>query len=310
LFDARSYTQNGPQTQEHPQGKQTMSHHAANQEVSVGASDSLILVISLTGFAVLASTLYFVLIRPSASADSDRHDGGGDGAGVPTYDQLKQAKVADLNRAQRRARARTIAKEETKELAAAAPVHISKQERQRAQRDIELRERRAEQEERARIQQAQLQQAALAKEQRDARKQQERTAQALADLEKWETFLKSDEPGKKKASMMTVAELIERLERDRTLDVGQVSLEFNVTEELVVRRLNELVGDGRIAGVFANQNNLDDGDSNRKRFIYFSDQELRSIANEIEAKQKVSYAELAAYCNGEIQQTSSTRSGP
>jgi ferric iron reductase protein FhuF len=298
LFDARSYTQNGPQTQEHPQGKQTMSHHAANQEVSVGASDSLILVISLTGFAVLASTLYFVLIRPSASADSDRHDGGGDGAGVPTYDQLKQAKVADLNRAQRRARARTIAKEETKELAAAAPVHISKQERQRAQRDIELRERRAEQEERARIQQAQLQQAALAKEQRDARKLQERTAQALADLEKWETFLKSDEPGKKKASMMTVAELIERLERDQTLDVGQVSLEF------------KLVGDGRIAGVFANQNNLDDGDSNRKRFIYFSDQELRSIANEIEAKQKVSYAELAAYCNGEIQQTSSTRSGP
>jgi hypothetical protein len=291
-----------------------MSHHAANQEVSVGASDSLILAISLTGFAVLASTLYFVLIRPSAaSADSDRHDGGGvGGGGVPTYDQLKQAKVADLNRAQRRARARTIAKEETKELAAAAPVHISKQERQRAQRDIELRERRAEQEERARIQQAQQQRAALAKEQRDARKQQERTAQALTNLEKWETFLKSDEPGKKNASMMTVAELIERLERDRILDVGQVSLQFNVTEELVVRRLNELVADGRISGVFANTNNLDDGDgdNNQKQFIYFSDQELRLIASEIEAKQKVSYAELAAYCNDEILQTSSTRTGP
>jgi DDRGK domain len=271
----------------------------ANQEVSVGASDSLILAVSLTGFAVLATTLYFVLIRPIASAQGRDEGSGRGGGGVLTYEQLKQAKVADLNRAQRRARARTIAKEETKALTAGSTSSSSsnnKQERQRVQRDIELRERRAEQEERDQIQREQVQRAALAKEQRDARKQQERTAQTLANLEQWETFLKTNESSK---SPITVVELIERLQRDRYLDVEGLSLELHLSQELIIGRLNELVDDGRIAGVFVN-------DNNRKSFVYFSDHELRSIAKQIESTQKVSYAELAAFCNDQILRPSST----
>jgi DDRGK domain len=269
----------------------------ANQEVSVGASDSLILAVSLTGFAVLATTLYFVLIRPTASVEG-RDEGSGGGGGVLTYEQLKQARVADLNRSQRRARARTIAKEETKALTAGSTSSSSnnKQERQRVQRDIELRERRAEQEERDQIQREQVQRAALAKEQRDARKQQERTAQTLANLEQWETFLKTNESAK---SPVTVVGLIERLQRDRHLDVEGLSLELHVPQELIVGRLNELVDDGRIAGVFVNNNN-------RKSFVYFSDHELRSIAKQIESTKKVSYAELAAFCNDQISRPSST----
>lgn len=257
----------------------------ANPEVSVGASDSLILAVAITGFSVLAATLYFLLIRPTNAADPTRRDHHDENGGaLLSYGQLKQAKVVDLNRAQRRARARTIAKEETKSL-------VSKQERLRMQRDIELRERHAEHEERDRLQQEQLQRAAIAKEQRDAWKQQERTAQTLAELEQWETFLKTESPPLPKR-VLTVAELIERLELDRVLSIEDLSREFHgLAQELIVRRLNELVDDGRIAGVFTN---------NQTRFIYFADHELRRIAKEIESKQKISYDDLADFCNDQI----------
>jgi negative regulator of genetic competence, sporulation and motility len=248
----------------------------ADPKVSVGASDSLIFAVAMTGFTVLAGTIYVLLIRPSSAAAKDQ-DGPRGGGGVLTYDQLKQAKVTDLNRAQRRVRARTIAKEEAKSLTTTA---VSKPERQRLQRDIEWRERHAAQEERDRLQQVQMKRAAMAKEQRDARKHQERTAQALAEFERWETFVKTDSQPNR---IIRVTELVERLQRNRVLNIEALSLEFqNMEPERIVCRLNELVDDGRIAGVFVN---------NQKSFLYFSDHDLLKLAEEIEPKQKISYLE-------------------
>ena len=73
-------------------------------EASVPLSDKALLAVSVAGFVVLATTVYFVLIRPSKSADElDDGDGGG---GINYDEALDHADVRTLNRAQRRARAR------------------------------------------------------------------------------------------------------------------------------------------------------------------------------------------------------------
>mmetsp|Transcript_7327 Transcript_7327/g.14563 ORF Transcript_7327/g.14563 Transcript_7327/m.14563 type:complete len:331 (+) Transcript_7327:152-1144(+) len=73
-------------------------------EASVALSDKTLLAVSIAGFIVLATTVYFVLIRPNRSADE--LDGGVGGGGINYEEELDHADVRTLNRAQRRARAR------------------------------------------------------------------------------------------------------------------------------------------------------------------------------------------------------------
>lgn len=80
-------------------------------EVSVGASDRLLLVVSGIGFVFLAWTVYSIILTKVKSARELRDDEGR--GGELGYDQrLAQADVSTLNRAQRRARARHIMKQQ------------------------------------------------------------------------------------------------------------------------------------------------------------------------------------------------------
>mmetsp|Transcript_2619 Transcript_2619/g.7688 ORF Transcript_2619/g.7688 Transcript_2619/m.7688 type:complete len:332 (-) Transcript_2619:410-1405(-) len=72
-------------------------------EASVALSDKTLLAVSLAGFIVLATTVYILIIRPNLSAEALEE---GEGGGVNYDDELDNADVRTLNRAQRRARAR------------------------------------------------------------------------------------------------------------------------------------------------------------------------------------------------------------
>lgn len=79
-------------------------------EISVGASDSLLLIVSGIGFLFLAWTVYSIIITKVKSArelqaERAEHELGYD-------EQLAHADVSTLNRAQRRARARHIMKQQ------------------------------------------------------------------------------------------------------------------------------------------------------------------------------------------------------
>ncbi len=79
-------------------------------EISVGASDSLLLIVSGFGFLFLAWTVYSIIITKVKSAGElqaewEEHELG-------YGEQLAQADVSTLNRAQRRARARHIMKQQ------------------------------------------------------------------------------------------------------------------------------------------------------------------------------------------------------
>jgi hypothetical protein len=79
-------------------------------EFSVGASDSLLLIVSGFGFLFLAWTVYWIIITKVKSARELQAEWGGQELG---YDaQLAHADVLTLNRAQRRARARHIMKQQ------------------------------------------------------------------------------------------------------------------------------------------------------------------------------------------------------
>ena len=76
-------------------------------EINVSVSDSILLVVSSVGFVILATTIYSIIITRLKTAQEIDEDEETD------YDEkLTNADVSTLNRAQRRARARHIMKQQ------------------------------------------------------------------------------------------------------------------------------------------------------------------------------------------------------
>jgi len=90
-------------------------NYSNNAEVGVGASDTVLLAVSLVGFSIMAALIYSIIIaRVKSSDDSDKRGGGGARIGedgMEDYEEeLLRADVSTLNRAQRRARAKALMK--------------------------------------------------------------------------------------------------------------------------------------------------------------------------------------------------------
>jgi hypothetical protein len=84
-------------------------------EITVGVSDKIILAVSVVGFIMLSMTMYSIIIMRLKTAEEVAEAEGG-----LTYDEkLANADVSTLNRAQRRARARHIMKQQRR----VAPLH-------------------------------------------------------------------------------------------------------------------------------------------------------------------------------------------
>ncbi|KAL3926484.1 MAG: hypothetical protein SGARI_005591, partial [Bacillariaceae sp.] len=77
-------------------------------EISVGASDSLLLGVSIVGFLLMAYTIYSIILSKVKSAQEIEDEENE----TSFEDRLARADVSTLTRAQRRARARHIAKQQ------------------------------------------------------------------------------------------------------------------------------------------------------------------------------------------------------
>lgn len=91
----------------------------AAESVSVGFSDRMLLVASAVGFVALAVTVYSILWTRLPTADGANDDGATTAADYE--ERLVRANVATLNRAQRRARAKAIMKEQRRAVVIVAP---------------------------------------------------------------------------------------------------------------------------------------------------------------------------------------------
>ena len=185
-------------------------------DVSVGFSDSVLLIVSIIGSIFLAYTVHSIVYTKLKSAEEIEEE-------ELTYDeQLIHADVSTLNRAQRRARARQIMKQQRRITPAATladvddnnmiedenpfePItaaHLSRKERQKAAKSAEKEERKLFEDERRREQQEAQKIAQKEKQERETRmmqqaeadrkaRQERREAEEKAAYQKWKTFLSS-----------------------------------------------------------------------------------------------------------------------
>jgi phage-related minor tail protein len=288
---------------------------ANNAEIGVGFSDAALLAASVMGFLILASTVSStVVMRLKSSKEAEKEQR----AGRNDYEQqLVHADVSTLNRAQRQARARAILKQQRRalinedhsddELDVGLDIDaegsedgdaLSRNELQvRAAKATEKYERRVLEDERREKQEKQAQDDALKQkreeeEREDARKQEAaRLAEKkrkeeleIAEFEAFNVFLSSP------IRSQSVQEWIDETKDKGTVLMTEIATSFELPGEKVVQRIQELIKEGRVAGVMEENG----------RFIFIAEDELRSIAESLIECGSLSLTDVAAVCNKEL----------
>lgn len=292
----RTATKKRPATR-HSNTSSTMAGEPLDSaaDIGVGFSDTALLAISVAGFCALAAVTYSIVLRRLKTAEEvAEEDEPGD-----YEERLVHANVAGLTRAERRARARAIMKQQRRaEVGTAAggaenaeggdegdeepvpraqgPPAMSRKDRQRAAKATEREERRLFEEER-RQQQKHAQLAAHEEKLRREREEEQRLqeekrrrrleeeAQEAERQHRFRTFLESN------SKTLSVDAWLQSLQDNRVVDIDELAKDFAVRTEIVQDRIKTLLSERRVAGVF------DSG-----VFIALNDNELRAIAEQIE----------------------------
>ena len=270
--------------------------------VGVGFSHQTLLTASVVGFLGVAAVVYaLILSRVKSSIDDDDDDA--------EYEaKLARADVAHLNRAQRRARAHFLMKQQRKVSGnntvpndndnnmddnnpEPPPLEIvaSRKERQKAAKAAEREERQRFQEQRQQQQEQAQQEATLERVRRQelaairaAETQRMRHAEMLLQQQTEENakqiFLSSP------AMTWTVDEWTTSL-TTRRVDLEALGAQFGTSSHAVHQRIQQLLVEGRVTGILET-----------KQFIVLSEEELQSIADQIREKGAVTLPEVAELC--------------
>ena len=280
-------------------------------DIGVGFSDAALLVASGLGFLVLSMTVYSIVITKLKSAEEIEEE-----AEDFNYDEkLANADVSKLTRAQRRARARYIMKQQRRVAPAGpggtAPTNeegqmlleneanpggdhpddqagtMSRKERQKAAKLAEKEERKLFEEERRK---QQIQAQAVAQKEKQQRekieaqkaeeerilKQKQKEEQERKDYENWKIFLGSGE-----TQSISVLEFIEEMKVKRVESIETLAERFEKSPDEVVQRIRDLIEANRISGMLEND-----------RFMYLSDEELVAIATAIKSRDQTSGSDV------------------
>jgi hypothetical protein len=225
-----------------------------------------------------------------------------DETGAEYEQNLLQKNVASLTRAQRRARANLIMKQERRaqqqapetpdqleqDLAAPQQQQLSRKQRQKAAKELEKRERLRMQSVR---QQLQTESQQLAKQQKQERlnQRQENLAQRRllqqqsqeqaqrAAQEQYQTFLASSE------ERMTVSELVEYAQQNKIISLWELSDRFCVPLGQVHHRMETLLQERRLTGLLL-----------ESQFVSLTQDQLQAVAQHMLQRQEGSFQELAS----------------
>ena len=268
--------------------------------LSIGFSDAAILIVSLLGFCLLASTIYsLVLSKVQSREEFDKAE-----EQTLNYDdQLVRADVAKLNRAQRRARAQYIMKRQRRiapivneeQDAAAQPEHdehsshLSRKEREKAAKAAEREERKLFEEQRRKLQLDAQEAARKEKRERErleARRVEEEKrlrlqvneAREKTKLEQYNTFMVSRD----EESRMSVRDFCAYVEQHKVVSIDDLAERFQRSSGQVLERIKELVDTCRLTGVL-------DGD----RFIHISADEMTRMATFITKQKQMTVRDIA-----------------
>lgn len=274
-----------------------------------GFSNKSLLLISLNGITIIIVALVFLYQRTPRTNDDDQE------GNIP-YDQaLEEADVSLLNRAQRRARAKILMKknrrleqnddqqandgagagdgivalqgEEGERLEIPAAVNqvpqLSRKERQKAAKELEKMERRAN-DEQIRLQKRHQE------EERKIRVVIQSEKKLQAELEKkerleWEfSQWKYMFPEADQDTRVTVNEFLQELDFNPVVSLRETADEFDVTADTLIKRLGQLEADGRICHGILNKSS--------DEYIYISPANMANIAAFIKEKGTVTFGDL------------------
>ena len=322
-------------------------------DISVGVSDAVILGVSAVGFCMLAWSIYSIVLaklktRQELEKEAEEKE-------ISYGEQLTRADVSTLNRAQRRARAKHIMKQQRKlgggtnlagvdgenhniddnnlPLLQDEQPHeenipawdngnnsntqnlLSRKERQKAAKQVELQERKILQEDR-RNEQKKAQEAAIARrkareaqqkivmERERKEKQQQQQAEELERYRAWKVFL---EPRNSEKSI-TVQEWIRELQSSRIVRLDRLAQRFGVEESAVGKRIQELLDTNRLCGILERSNHGDEGSSSRARFIYLSSKDMIDLASFVKDQDQFTPKDFASHISKQLPELSLTSS--
>ena len=321
-------------------------------DISVGVSDAVILGVSAVGFCMLAWSIYSIVLaklktRQELEKEAEEKE-------ISYGEQLTRADVSTLNRAQRRARAKHIMKQQRKlgggtnlagvdgenhnmddnhlPLLQDEQPHeenipawdnnngntqnlLSRKERQKAAKQVELQERKILQEDR-RNEQKKAQEAAIARrkareaqqkiviERERKEKQQQQQVEELARYRAWKVFVESTNSEKS----ITVQEWIRELQSSRVVHLDQLAQRFGVEESAVGNQIQELLDTNRLCGILERSSHGDDGSISRARFIYLSSKDMVDLASFVKDQNQFTPKDFASHISKQLPELSLTSS--
>ena len=318
-----------------------------DNNMSIGASDAVLLCVSFAGFCMLAWSMYSIVLAKLKTAEELRQEA--EEREISYDERLAKADVSTLNRAQRRARARHIMKQQRRLAGADGemiddPLHqeqqlvlqqqqqqqqqhhdenvpafhgdfhhantqhlLSRKERQKAAKQVELQERKLLEEDR-RNEQKKAQEAAKARrkakelyktlqterEKKERRKQQE--ADEVANYRAWKIFLETERSisnnnnesgdGDSQSNAITVRKWIGELKQNRIVHISDLADRFEVDESAVHDRIQELLDTSRLCGILEKDDG-DDENIDSTRFLYISPNEMSDLASFVKSQDQI-----------------------
>ncbi|KAL3944598.1 MAG: hypothetical protein SGBAC_001310 [Bacillariaceae sp.] len=275
-------------------------------EFNIGFSDSVLLIVSILGSVFLAITVHSIVLSKVKSKEEIE-------AEELTYeDQLVNSDVSMLTRAQRRARAREIMKQQRRVAPTDTPTdsentliedenpfetstgpRLSRKDRQKAAKAAEKEERKRFEDDRRRQQEESQKIARREKQEREQRmsqqaeaerkaRQEQRLVEEMVAYKEWKTFLASPDG----SASLTVKEWIQELQSNRYADVDSLANRFQVDKETVKNRIQVLMNESRIAGIH-----------HGNRFVHLSMGEMEKLAEVVKSREKTSVQDLREIVN-------------
>lgn len=315
-------------------------------DISIGASDAVLLAVSTVGFLMLAVSVYKIVLAKLKTAEELELEA--QEKEISYGERLAQADVSTLNRAQRRARAKHIMKQQRRlgggsdtgennnmninndmaivpheqeqghdenipafradnHLHANSQHLLSRKERQKAAKQVELQERRLLEEDR-RNEQKKAQEAAVARRKakelqqkiqagKDKKERMERQqANEMARYKTWQTFIETHGD-----DSITVKEWIKELKHNRIVYLKDLAVRFSVEETSICERIQELLDTNRLSGILEKPVD-DDGDESNKsvRFIYLSPENMAELATFVKGQDHFTARDFAKHISEEL----------
>jgi hypothetical protein len=190
---------------------------------------------------------------------------------------------------------------------------LSRKERQKAAKQVELQERKMFEEDRRKEQQEALNAAKSKKREKEKmvaiqieqdRKErlEQRQADGIAKYHAWRILFVENNTNQNDEESITVLEWIQEMKQNRIVTLKDMATRFRVSPDRVRERIMELIHSSRISGIIEHQD--ENNENQNSRFIYLSPDDMSRLASFVKLRGKITTKEFASQIQEKLQLSS------